>query len=58
MAVDSALPIGIDIDSPTTNFDINTNINVNTASTTIDMGWPHLLLSDAMVMMAANDCRG
>jgi hypothetical protein len=35
MAVDSAPPIGIDIDSPTTNFDINANIDVDTASTTI-----------------------
>jgi hypothetical protein len=35
MAVDSAPPINIDIDSPTTNFDINTNIDVDTASTTI-----------------------
>jgi hypothetical protein len=23
-----------------------------------DMGWPDLLVSDAMVMMAADDCRG
>jgi hypothetical protein len=23
-----------------------------------DMGWPDLLVSNAMVMMAANDCRG
>jgi hypothetical protein len=23
-----------------------------------DMGWPDLLMSDAMVMMAADDCRG
>jgi hypothetical protein len=35
MAVDFAPPIGIDIDSPTTNFDINTNIDIGTASTTI-----------------------
>jgi hypothetical protein len=26
--------------------------------TSIDMGWPDLLVSDAMVMMAADDCRG
>jgi hypothetical protein len=35
MAVDSAPPIDIDIDSTSTNFDINTSIDVNTASTTI-----------------------
>jgi hypothetical protein len=35
MAIDSASPIGIDIDLPITNFDINTNIDVNTASTII-----------------------
>jgi hypothetical protein len=23
-----------------------------------DMGWPDLLVSDAMVMMAVDDCRG
>jgi hypothetical protein len=23
-----------------------------------DMGWPDLLVSDVMVMMAADDCRG
>jgi hypothetical protein len=23
-----------------------------------DMGWPDLLVSDAMVMMAADDCQG
>jgi hypothetical protein len=35
MAIDSAPPIGIDIDSPTTNFDINANIDIDTTSTTI-----------------------
>jgi hypothetical protein len=34
MAVNSAPPIGIDIDSTATNFDINTSIDVNTALTT------------------------
>jgi hypothetical protein len=24
----------------------------------VDMGWPDLLVSDAMVMMATDDCRG
>jgi hypothetical protein len=27
-------------------------------SSQFDMGWPDLLVSDAMVMMAADDCRG
>jgi hypothetical protein len=35
MVVDSAPPIDIDIDSLTTNFDINTSIDVDTALTTI-----------------------
>jgi hypothetical protein len=28
------------------------------ARTSVDMGWPNLLMSDAMVMMAADYCRG
>jgi hypothetical protein len=35
MSVNSAPPISINIDSPTTNFNINTNIDIDTASTTI-----------------------
>jgi hypothetical protein len=46
MAVDSAPSIDIDIDSLTTNFDISTNIDVNTASTTI-VGIAVLTIIDA-----------
>jgi hypothetical protein len=53
MVVDSAPPIGIDIDSPTTNFDINTNIDVDTASTTIiDIAVPTVIDATPPATMA------
>jgi hypothetical protein len=57
MVVDSAPSIDIDIDSLTTNFDINTSINVDTASTTI-VGIAVLTIIDATPLATMVDITG